>query len=210
MFSFTNSPVAVRSDLTETFVGMWAYFAKPGPVFDASQRSALLKTARTNENPDSQPGDRLPEHVAELAHTLYHDPAQVDNNLVRTAAGVAGDAATVETIGLVSMLSAVDGVHRALGVDLEPLPRPIPGSPTGNIIKRLKRRRTYVPMPRGAIPSALDLVPDVASAWVASFGPLYMTDEQMGYVDFVRSPGLDRAQIELIAAKTSLINECFY
>lgn len=210
MFSFSTSPVPVRDDITETFADMWAYFAKPGPVFDASQRSVLLDTARTGESPDGESEDQPPEQIADLAHTLYQDPAQVGYDLVRTAADVASDAAAVETIGLVSMLSAVDGVHRALGVDFEPLPQPISGKPTGNITKRLKRRGTHVPMPRGAIPSALDLVPDVASVWVASFGPLYMTGEQMGYMDFVRTPGLNRAQIELIAAKTSLINECFY
>ena len=210
MFTFSTSPVPVRDDITETFQDMWAYFAEPGPVFDGEQRSALLSSARAERPQNGAAVAALPGHTATLARTLYHDPVEVDGELVRAAADESGDAATVETIGLVSMLSAVDGVHRALGVDLEPLPKPLPGRATNVIATRLKRRRTHVPIPRGAIPSALDLVPEVASAWVASFGPLYMTSEQMGYVDFVRTPGLNRAQIELIAAKTSLINECFY
>jgi len=39
-------------------------------------------------------------------------------------------------------------------------------------------------------------------------GPLYLSYEQMGLANFQR--GLHRSQMELVAATTSALNECFY
>ncbi len=210
MFDFTDLPVPVREDIKEAHRAIWTHFAEPGPVFDAPQRSAVLAVARAARSGNTIETGLLPEFVETLASTLYSDPAAVDGPLVRAAANAAGDPAAVETIGLVAMLSAVDGTHRALGIELEPLPEPQPGEPTGRVADGLERRRTHIPMPQGAIPFALDLLPDVGAAYRASFGPQYMTGPEMAFPDFERSPGLNRAQMELISSRTSLINECFY
>jgi len=205
MFDFTAAPVPVRDDLRETFLAMWTHISGPGPVFDSQQRSGILATARATTSHDA-----LKTAVGTLASVLYADPSSVDARLVRAAAVEAGDPATVETIALVSMLASVDGTHRALGVDLEPLPAAQPGQPTRRIAEGLKRRRTHVPMPQGSIPVALDLLPNVGAEFRASFGALYMTEDEMALSSFERSPGLNRAQLELVAARTSFVNKCFY
>lgn len=130
--------------------------------------------------------------------------------MVRQAAEEVGDPMTVEVISIVSMLSAVDGAHRSLGAQPEPLPEPAPGEPTGDVTKGLKRRRTHIPMPPGAIPVALDLLPAVGHVFRASYGPQYMTEPEMALGGFSRTPGLNRAQIEIVSSRTSLLNECFY
>lgn len=139
-----------------------------------------------------------------------HRPASVTETVVRSSAAADGDATTVEVIGLVSMLSAVDFTHLGLGADLEPLPQPQPGPPTGVVAEGLKRRRTHIPVPPGPIPVVLDLVPDEGAAFQAMFGPHYMTGWEMALDGFARNPGLDRAQMELVSSRTSLHNECFY
>jgi hypothetical protein len=116
----------------------------------------------------------------------------------------------VEVISIVSMLSAVDGAHSALGADLEPLPAPLEGEPTREIAEGLRQRHTHVPMPAGAIPVALDLLPHVGQVFRNSFGPQYMTGPEMALDDFHRTPGLNRAQMEIVSSRTSLLNECFY
>jgi hypothetical protein len=65
-------------------------------------------------------------------------------------------------------------------------------------------------MPPGPIPVSLDLVPSEGKALRALHGPLYMTGEQMGDPGFARQPGLDTPQLETVAARISLLNECFY
>lgn len=139
-----------------------------------------------------------------------NDPAAVDEHLVRSTADSVGDPMTVETIAIVSQLSAVDGFHAAMGLDLEPLPNPESGRATGNVTPDLKRRRTHVPMPAGPIPVALDLVPAEGLAMEALAGPMYMTYDEMADDDFQRTPGLNRAQMELISSRISVHNECFY
>jgi hypothetical protein len=130
--------------------------------------------------------------------------------MVRRAAADAGDPMVVEVISIVSMLSAVDGTHGALGAVPEPMPAPLEGATTNEIAEGLKQRRTHVPMPAGAIPAALNLLPGVGQVYQSSFGPQYMTEPEMAFDDFRRTPGLDRAQIEIVSSRTSLRNKCFY
>ena len=82
--------------------------------------------------------------------------------------------------------------------------------PTGTIASGLKKRRTHVAMPRHSITVALDLLPRENEAYSAACGPHYMTFAEMASPLFERSPGLNRAQLETIAARTSLLQECFY
>lgn len=152
----------------------------------------------------------LPSSLLTLASTLFGDPGLVDRSMVRRAAEDVGDPMVVEVISIVSMLSAVDGAHRALGADLEPLPEPVEGAPTNEIAEGLKQRRTHVPMPAGAINVAFDLLPEIGQVFQASFGPQYMTGLEMAHADYERNPGLNRAQMEIVSSRTSLHNKCFY
>jgi hypothetical protein len=139
-----------------------------------------------------------------------NDPATVTGADVRSAADIAGDPQTVETIGVVCQLSAVDAFHKALGLDLPPLPSPQAGEPSGEITPHLKRRRTHVPVPPGPIPVTLDLVPSEGRMLEALAGPQYMTYADMAFPDYARTPGLNRSQMELISSRLSFHNECFY
>ncbi|MFV1960839.1 MAG: hypothetical protein ACC658_03305, partial [Acidimicrobiia bacterium] len=175
--------------------------AAPGGSLSGEERITLAKAAR---------GHDTNGRLEEFARHLYSSPATVAAEHVRKTAADAGDPQTVETIGIVARLSALDRLHMVLDVDLEPLPAPQPGPATGEIAKGLKRRRGHVPMPPGPIPATLDLVPSEAEAFRAMFGPLYMTEEEMGDPHFAREPGLNTPQLETIAARISMLNECFY
>lgn len=115
----------------------------------------------------------------------------------------------VELVGVVARLASIDSFHAALGLPLEPLPEPQPGDPSGEVNERARSGPAWVPMEGGAsIVYALSLVPEAMAAQEDMHGPMYLTYEGMAEVDFVR--GLTRAQMELVAARTSAINECFY
>ncbi|MGB7860428.1 MAG: hypothetical protein WBM90_08020 [Acidimicrobiia bacterium] len=201
MFDLENAPVPVRPDIPEALRASFRATARPGGVFTGAERVDIANTARTGEA-----GGVL----SRFARHLYSEPATVEEEHVREAADRVGDPAVVETIGIVSRLSSVDRFHTVLGIPLEPLPEPEAGEPNGKINEGLKRRRGHVPMPPGPIPVALDLVSSEAEAFKAMFGPMYMTEEEMSDPDFGRSPGLDTPQLEIVAARVSLINRCFY
>lgn len=210
MFAYTGAPVPVRPDLRYSHISTWGHFSRPGPTLRGDQRIDLLDSARADSAERDAEGIGLSPTTGALADHLMHRPASVNETVVRRSAAADGDAAAVEVIGLVSMLSAVDFTHLGLGADLEPLPQPQPGPPTGVVAEGLKRRRTHIPVPPGPIPVVLDLVPDEGAAFQAMFGPHYMTGWEMALDGFARNPGLDRAQMELVSSRTSLHNECFY
>ena len=209
MFTFSGSPVPVREDLTDAYRTIWGHMSRPGPAFDADQRIRMLHTARSGIGVEVAATDdgRALEF---LAATLYQDPGSVDRSMVEASIAERGEPVTVETIFLVSMLAGVDGTHRALGVELEPLPQPLNGETTGQIASGMERRRSHVSMPRNSITVALDLLPSESAAYAAMCGPQYMTFAEMVDPTFERSPGLNRAQLETVASRTSLLNECFY
>lgn len=210
MFEFNGSPVPVRQDLKDTYGEIWDHLSAPGPTLTGEQRVGLAAYMRAARCGDTPAWVGLPTSVLDLAARLFTDPATVDASAVRAAADDAGYPMTVEVMSIASMLSSVDGAHRGLTADLEPLPVPDSGQPTGNIAEGLKRRRTHVPVPSGAINVAFDLLPDVGEVFQNSFGSQYMTGHEMALDDYERDPGLNRAQMEVISSRTSMHNRCFY
>lgn len=210
MFSFSNAPVPVRADLRFIYMATWSHFARPGATLTGRTRIDVLHGARRSVAEQSAQIMGLSPELGRLADALYRYPISVDRSLVRAAADTHGDATTVEVISVISMLSAIDGTHRALGATLETLPDPKPGDPTGDIESGLRRRRTHIPVPPGAINVMFDHLPMEGAAFQLLFGPQYMTGWEMGFERFGRSPGLNRAQMELVSSRTSIHNECFY
>lgn len=210
MFSFDGSPVPVRDDLRFMYAATWSHFARPGATLTGAHRISLLAAARHGTAEQESETTGVSVEAGRLADALYLNPVSVDGHMVDAATTADGDPRTVEMIAIVSMLSAIDGTHRALGAKLEPLPTPKKGDPTGHIATGLKRRRTHVPVPPGAINVMFDLLPMEGAVFQTLFGPQYMTGWEMALDRFARSPGLDRAQMELVSSRTSLLNECFY
>lgn len=204
MFEFAGSPVPVPDDVREAFTAFWGHLGAPGATLTGPERLAVARASRGDGTVGAHPA------LLTLAEHLGTRPGSVFEAEVRAAADVVGDPRTVEAIAVVSLLSCVDGVHDALGVAREPLPEPADGEPTGDIAEGLKRRRTHVPMPRGAIPVAMDLIPVEGARRIAMSAPTYMPDDEMVHPDWSRPGGLDRAQMEVVAARTSWHNDCFY
>ena len=130
MSELANALVPVRDDITEMELRSFGALATPGGSLSGEARVALASTARSGETRTD---------LEEFARHLYSSPATVKAGHVAKAADDAGYPRTVETIGIVARLSALDGVHRALGVNLEPLPAPSPGPATDEIAGSLKR-----------------------------------------------------------------------
>ncbi len=138
------------------------------------------------------------------------EPAAVDRTWIADEIEPAiGYPAYVEIVGLVSHLTAVDTYHRAMGLPLEALPVPEPGEPTSAIASGAELRASWVPTEGAAsVVFALSLVPDEKDAFEDLHGPLYLPVAEIGNWEFGRT--LRRPQMELVAARTSAINDCFY
>jgi len=201
---FAALPFEPRSDLAEGLRREWGRLARPGAMWDGRQRVAIAATARGGD------GAEIPAAAVEAARTLYDHPAAIDAGAVDAVRGAGlTDAAYVEIVGVVSRLAAADTLLAALGRAPEPLPEPVPGAPTGEVDLLARRTKGHVPMVGGAsIVGALSMVPAEARAQRDLHGPLYLSYEQMD--DLTLERGLDRTRMELVASRTSAVNECFY
>lgn len=211
MFSGLDSPDhPVRSDLIAGLHGEWKRLGSPGAVWTGAQRIGLAAQARAARNGENLATDILPRVAVDAARMVGAQPADVrSSNVQQWVEGGMGAAKYVELVGVVARSTAVDSIVRGLGGEPESYPAPIDGDPTGEVAEDARQHRAWVPMVGGAsIVSALSLVPSEMNAMFEFHGPAYLTMEQMADPVFTR--GLDRAQMELVAARTSATNECFY
>jgi hypothetical protein len=132
----------------------------------------------------------------------------------------------VEVVGIVTLLAGVDYFCRALGAAPFPLPAPLPGEPSRHRPAGLRSGIAWVPLlapedasgpeadlydPAPAVPNiarALSSVPDCVRLLQQATRSHYVSLADLG--NPMKGRAIDRMQIELVAARVSAINECFY
>lgn len=206
--SFDGPDLALRPDLVAGIAETWRRVAGPGAGWTGEQRLAIASEARRAwalGGPDSDAGGPL--HAAGVAAAR---PSSIRRTWIdRLVAEGLDYPRYVELVGVASRVVAVDTLCTALGLALEPFPDPQPGDPTGELDSRARLNKAWVPMVGGAsITQALSLVPSENAELERLHGVLYLTFEQIS--DPVGPRALIRPQMELVAARTSARNECFY
>jgi alkylhydroperoxidase family enzyme len=171
----------------------------------------------------------LPERAVDVAHRVRTDSGRLSQSWYGDllATGLS-DAAYVELVAVVTMTAGLDYFARALGSPPVPLPEPRAGQPSRRRPAGAKPHGAWVPTiaiadadgpeadlyPPGmpAVPniaSALSLVPSEARVLRRVSEVLYMGIEHVPDPIFRRGP-LERPQMELVAARVSALNQCFY
>ncbi len=166
----------------------------------------------------------LPAALVEVIHRVRSDPGRLSRRVfeVATSAGVSvGE--YVEAVGIVSFTAGLDTQCRALGIPEFPLPGPLAGAPSRRLPQGLKEGIAWVPLlaPEDAsgteadlyggasfvpnIVRALSLIPDHVSVLRRWSDAHYVAVTDLG-----ARRAIDRMQIELVAARVSARNECFY
>lgn len=119
----------------------------------------------------------------------------------------------VELLGIVAIMSAMDRMAAALGLDFIPLPEPGPGEPSEAVVPEATVSTHWVPTVPGNGSAAFDsltAIRDGDKIRLLLSNAQYMKVEQvLGDFDFARG-SLVRSQIEFVAARTARGNECFY
>ncbi len=168
--------------------------------------AASARAARQGSPPEQW---SLPSSALQAASLLGATPARASRSWAESTIADLGPGPYVELVGVVSRTAAVDSFYRAVGSALARFPDPVAGDPSGVVDQAARLGAAWVPMVGGSsIVGALSAVPPEAEAQEDMHGPLYLTYEQMGDLQFER--GLSRPQMELVAARTSALNECFY
>ena len=165
--------------------------------------------------------------AVDAVHRLTTDPGRLSSDWVDSleSEGVTR-AHYVELIGVVTAVVSIDTFHRALGLPLEPLPEPVAGAPSEYVPGGLDHRVGWVPMIYDVQPAETDLwgggertanvlralsaVPDALRAWIALSNVHYLPIANIADRASESNRVLSRPQIELVAARVSAYNDCFY
>jgi hypothetical protein len=183
------------------------HIAASGTCWTGIQRVELAETARLASTGDAplaattvpDLARRTATKIATQAHRL--DAADVD--------ALDSPAAYVEIVGIVARTTAIDTTARGVGAAAVPFPPAAGNEPDGRVNAAVKRRSALVPTAGPAGPTtALSAVPSEDAAQADLHGALYLSYHEMG--DLSIHKGLPRWQLELVAARTSLINRCHY
>ncbi len=213
---FAAADLPIPADITAVLEATWEELGSPGAGLTAQQRVAVAahaRRARTSPAGDSDPDTAdagLPPAAVETARRVAAAPQEIRQPWVESTIDAdLGAARYVEIVGVVSRVVAIDTFTDALGLGLEPLPTPRPGDPTGATAAGARLGAAWVPMVGAtSITQALSLVPTENAALERFHGPMYLAFEEMA--DPVIARALTRPQMELVAARTSAVNECFY
>ena len=173
--------------------------------------------------------DGLLEPVAvDAVHRIITDQARITLSYVQNnqAEGLSKEQ-YVELAGIVVVTFSIDEFNRALDLPLEPLPEPEDGEPTHYRPAHAVEGTGFVPMipadgnngdeadlwPQGVdanVLRAFSVVPDAVRDWLQMGNAQYLSMAGMEVFAGDTGRSIDRMQIELVAARVSSINECFY
>jgi hypothetical protein len=221
-FEYESFPHPIRDDVVAAQQAAWQRIAGPGAVWTGEQRLAMARClrharARRDQPPwlraDGAPTEScLPEAAIEAVATIALDAHKIDRPWANSKIHALGDAGYVELTGVVASVTAIDAFAEALGAPLEPLPEARAGEPDGSRPDSLGEAGAHVPMTvpyQGPnVGRALSLAPGEQSMFMGLVAAMYALRDFIVMVWEDRP--LSRPQVELVAARVSAINECFY
>jgi hypothetical protein len=168
----------------------------------------------------------LPDAAIDAIHRIVTDPGRLSQNWFEgLVADGLSDASYVELVSVVVATMSVDYFARSVGVELLPLPLPVAGACSGYRPACAQDNGAWVPtiapgQENGAesnlyggkrpavVATALSLVPEALRIPQLLARVQYISPGRMMNLREGRS--ITRAQMELVAARVSAINECFY
>jgi alkylhydroperoxidase family enzyme len=219
-FSDPDLPGAVRDNLLQAQRAAWEALAGPGSWWSGAERVALARQLRAARSMRGKPprlrgdpaADSLPAAARAAVWRIALDPHQLDRDWYRETAAALGEERYVELVSVVVSMTAIDVFAEALGTGLEPLPEPRPGEPSRQRPAGVGEEGAWVPMAsdwRGPnVGRALSLVPNGNQMFMSLVFTMYAGSQ---FAELVwKDRPLSRPQVELVAARVSALNECFY
>jgi hypothetical protein len=231
--SYDDAGMVVRGDLVATHKAAWDRLARAGTWWTGRDRVAIAAETRRAArcglcadrkaavSPYAVDGEHarvsaLAEPLVDAVHRIATDPGRLTERWYRELVdGILDDTQFVELVGVVITVVGVDTFARALGVAAPELPAPDEGEPTRVRPPGARVDGHWVPsIPSGAgsgvpnIRRALSLVPAEARAFEEMGAVMYLPLDDL--MDFERGRALSRPQMELLAARVSALNQCFY
>ena len=226
-FAPDTFPRPVDSAILTAFDNVWDGLADPGTWWTATERVAIVAATRTSlplplgeVTPD--PGglsdtvgpDGLSALTREAVRRLAVDAGRITGDWAAAVVDRLGPGRYVEMVALVVQTVPVDLLCDLLGRPHQDLPTPKAGEPSQAVPDGLGQEGAFVPWTVDGwfgpnVARALSYVPDDNARRMEVVMSMYSGGQRFGEMVW-HHRALSRPQVELIAARTSVVNECFY
>lgn len=205
------SAVALDPVGIELIERTWASVAAPGSFFTGPERLAIARMARAARGHEVE-ARPMSVVVTDATRRIAAEAMSIRPEMIEVwSVGGLDRLAYVELVSVVARVVAIDAYLYGLGLPLVPLPEPLPGEPDPVIDESAVISTGWVPTVGPAKATAsLSALPREAAMAEALSDALYLT--YAGVADLKHDPQrpLTRPQMELVASRTSWLNECFY
>jgi len=191
-------------------VDVWRHVrASADDPLDLARRTAVSPAAVDGSHPGTE---QLPAAAVEVAHRVASDPGRLTRSWADRQIDALGEERYTEIVGVVAIASVVDSFHHALDRPLPTLPVPHPGEPARIRPDGVGDVGAWVSQATGAsranVSRTLSLVPATEAPWRQLVDSHYSRGAE--FMEAVWHRKLNRPQVELVASRTTGLNECFY
>ena len=176
---------------------------------DQARRAALSPNSVTGAHP---PTDDLAAAAVEVAHRVGSDPGRLTRAWAAEHIDELGEETYTELVGVTAIATVIDRFHAAMGEPTPVLPVPQPGEPrrvrpdgVGDVGAWVSQSSAPT---TANVSRTLSLVPQTNATWRSLVDSHY--SRGIEFLDAVWSRALPRPAVELVATRTTGLNECFY
>lgn len=188
-----------------------ANVASPGSFFSGAERLAFAAHARVARGLTSAGPSLSPVVAATVARVASEAASSRSEHVAAWEADGRDVVAFIELVAVVALVCSIDSYRIGIGAPLDELPAPVAGEPTPNVSPDAVTSNAWVPTIGIALaPTSLSALPDERAAKGQLGVAWYINDKQIHSYDTEPGRELTRAQMELVASRTSWLNECFF
>lgn len=226
-FTSETFDVEIPDQQLAAFGAAWEWLAEPGGSWSAAEKLAMVEVARAaaprpvyDRRPATidhlattvDPGEVLSPLVIDTVERVSVEAGSIDREWALQVIRELGDVAYAELVAVIATVVPIDLACRLAGRDIEPLPQPMAGEPTGERATETTDIGSFLPAAAGFaganVAKSLSIAPTANMMRLGVVRALYSGD-RFGELRWEEG-ALNRPQVELVAARTSALNECFY
>jgi hypothetical protein len=217
----------ISNNLLDAFNTCWERIAEPGEWWNGKERIAILEQVRIarDENPSSsstpltdlsiEPDPIISPLIKEIVNEVTCNSHKIDEKWAKGVISLIGEGKYSELVSLVVNVLPIDIFCLLLGRPVVSLPVPKNGTPSESTPEGLSGGEAFVPWRTENwvgpnVARALSYVPADNAIRMKLVESMYAGSDQFISMIWDENEPLDRTQVEIIAARTSAINECFY
>ncbi len=227
VFNDETFDLNVPENLLDAFNSCWERIAESGEWWTGKERIAILEEVRKARE-EGQSGVGLPLSdlsddpspiisplVCEIARKVTSNAHEIDDKWAKQAIAYIGEGKYSELVSLVVNILPIDVFCLLLERPVVSLPVPKNGKPSELIPDGLADGGAFVPWRAENwvgpnVARALSFVPKDNAIRMKLVESMYAGSDKFISMIWDDNEPLDRSQVEIIAARTSSINECFY